>query len=442
MWLKCITYLSLLAVAQLLLLADALDDFHEVPNFQADWVLVFMPTILFLAFACAVVLSRFWRAAYYTSKARDLVNNKNAGDMADPKFSTVAGRAQAVLVYKRIAWVTFVDTVFDVFLLAAGIVFVVLVIDDLSTAQLNLLPAAPPPANASDTELVGEAEDTAVRAFNFRTASLPLTAIWALLTLAALSGAVRTLRAYNRAVSEGTVSDAGYCCCGSGDAGDGDDDNDASISYRAAGSVKENGTYMATAHYQKWPCAFMFTWSLGYGWPESVLSVLLFLMLPAMILVTTLFANFLDTGTPSITSIFIVLWILEALIIAFAILSLVWMAGCAYLPVNPVRGRSASLPVKAAELLVTLFVVVLLAVQQIMLAVRIDDEDPFAWNLVFVPSYVLFGLLTFADCMNGMCCARGTAAGSKQKSASSCNDDYDCPESGQPPQTSAWGLTD
>lgn len=420
MWYKCITTLALAALGQTILLADTLDDFGDTPHFRANWTLVFAPTIIYLALAGLVVLSRFWRAAYFTSKARRAGTGPIDGNDPVPLDSTE--RASAAIAFRRVAWVTFVDTAFDAALLACGVVFVVLMVDNLSVAQQNL-----------------EMAQAGFEDWSFINASAPLVVLWLLLTAVAVVAAVRTLIESNRAKrAAGGISSS---CCFGGDfhdqrSGD-DDDDDMSVSYRTR-TGKEKGVYLANANYQQWPCAFMFTCSLSYGWPDQLLAIVLFLFLPAMALVTLLLARFLDTGAPSMTSTFIVLWLLEGAAAALAVLAGLWMCSCAWMPVPQPRGRAGYMA-KATEFFVILFVMILLATQQILIAVRVDDSDPIEWNLVFVPFYALFGLTAFAGCASGFCCLKPSTK-TIASTTNPCANEYDGDESGRPPQTSAWGL--
>lgn len=440
MWFKCITALALAALAQTILLADTLDDFEEVPGFQANWTLVFSPSIVYLVFAAITVLSRFWRTIYLTNKSRQA---STAMPLDDPPLLDPVARQNAAAVDRRNAWVTFIDTLFDTALLACGIVFVVLMINTLSTAQILLV---------QDDE-----DDPQVTTddYSFVNASIPLVVLWSLLALAALVGAWRTFNEHRRAQRDGVGS--AFCCFGGAieqDEGDNEDGSSTtSISYRA-GAIKEKGAYMANANYQQWPCAFMFSWSLGYGWPDSLLSIVLFLMLPAMVLVTLLLARFLDTGAPSVGSAFIVLWILEGIAVLLAVVAALWMCCCAWMPVKQPQGRAGYLA-KASELFIVTLAMILLATQQIMIAVPVDNrdataddpsssdtappasKDPIEWHLVFFPFYALFGLAAFAGCASGFCCVKPSG---RRTGAHPCAADYDGDDSGKTLQTSAWGL--
>lgn len=427
MWYKCITTLALAALGQTILLADTLDDFAETEHFRANWTLVFAPTIIYLALAGLVVLSRFWRAAYFTSKAR------RAGtaplDDNEPALLDPTDRANAAAAFRRVAWVTFIDTAFDAALLACGIAFVVLMVDNLSIAQQNL-----------------EMAQAGFDDWSFVNASVPLVVLWSLLTLVALIAAARTYSEHSRARRDAGGTSAS--CCFGGDfyaddddrrlqGGDDDEDDATSINYRTR-TGKEKGVYLANANYQQWPCAFMFSCSLSYGWPDLLLAIVLFLFLPAMVLVTLLLARFLDTGAPSMTSTFLVLWILEGAAAVLAVVAALWMCSCAWMPVPQPRGRSGYMA-KATEFFVVLLVMILLAVQQILIAVRVDDSDLIEWNVVFIPFYILFGLAAFAGCASGFCCLKSSTK-TAPSTTNPCANDYDGDESGRPPQTSAWGL--
>lgn len=396
MWHTCIAGTSLAALVQTILLADALNDFDTVPGFQADWWWVFSPTILYLAISALYIASFFWRAAHFITKARRAANP----GLDEYQAPNAATRAKAIAIDRRNAWISFVDAFFDTALLACGVVFVWRMIHTLEIAQVN--------DDNTDWSFIG--------------AAIPLVVLWSLLTVVAIIGAWRTSREYGRVQREMTVSSS------ANGGNDDDEESGSGISYRAS-AVKEKGDYMANARYQQWPCAFMFTWSLGYGWPDSVLAILLFAMLPAMILVTLLLAEFLNTGAPAMGEIFIVLWILEGLIVVFAIVAGVWMCCCSCMPLAQPRGR-AGLMSKNAELFVIIFVAISLAIQQILIAVRVDESDPIDWYAVFIPFYVLFGLVAFASCAAGHCCL--AKAGD---TVTEDNIKYT-----QTPQTSAWGL--
>lgn len=410
MWHLCIAALALAAVAQVVQLADALNDFATIPGFQASWAWVFAPSIVYLAISIFVTVSFFWRAAYFNNKVRQSSSASKTAPSSPTEDALPidpVARAKAIAIYRNNAWITFVDALVYLVLVAAGSAFIWLLIDTLETAQ------------------------TGVGDWSFVNASIPLVVVWSTLTVVALIGAWRTSSEYSRVRREAGDTDGGCCFGGRDDTTNSSesDDNDGGISYRAS-AVKEKGVYMASAEYQQWPCAFMFTWSLGYGWPDSVLALLLFLMLPAAILVTLLLAHHLDTGAPSIGSTFIVLWILEGLILVFTLIAAVWMCCCAWMPVAQPRGRGG-LMAKSAELFSVAVITILLGVQQILIAVRVDDEDPIDWNVVFVPFYVLFGLMAFASCASGHCCvARADTTGTSDRS-----------KYGQTRQTSAWGLT-
>jgi hypothetical protein len=427
MWYKCITTLALAALGQTILLADTLDDFAESEHFRANWALVFSPSIFYLGVAGLVVVSRFYRAVHFTSKAR----RAGTGPLDDNESALLDSveRAKAAAAFRRVSWVTFVDTVFDAALLACGIVFVVLMVDNLSIAQQNL-----------------EMAQAGFDDWSFYDASAPLVVLWSLLTLVALVAAARTYSEHSRARRD--AGGASASCCFGGDfyadddergrqGGDDGEDDGTSINYRTR-TGKEKGVYLANANYQQWPCAFMFSCSLSYGWPDLLLAIVLFLFLPAMVLVTLLLASFLNTGAPSMASTFLVLWILEGAAAVLAVLAALWMCSCSWMPVPQPRGRSGYMA-KATEFFVVLLVMILLAVQQILIAVRVDDSDPIEWNVVFIPFYILFGLAAFAGCASGFCCLK-----SNNKAALSttnpCANDYDGDESGRPPQTSAWGL--
>lgn len=433
MWHLCIAALALAAVAQVVQLADALNDFAEIPGFQASWAWVFAPSIVYLAIGLFVTVSFFWRAAYFTNKVRQA--KKPAGATASPTDDALpidpVARAKAIAIYRNNAWVTFVDALVYLVLVVAGSAFIGLLISNLEAAQPSLLISDSSEMSETDSET--SSTETEPVNWSFINASIPLVVVWSVLTLVALIGAWRTNSEYSRARREvGDTEGGGLfgCCFGAQDGTDSNesDDNDGGISYRAS-AVKEKGVYMATADYQQWPCAFMFTWPLGYGWPDSVLSLLLFAMLPAAILVTLLVASRIDTGAPSLGSTFIVLWIIEGLILVFTLIAAVWMCCCAWMPVAQPRGR-AGLMAKTAELFSVAVITILLGVQQILIAVRVDDKDPIDWNVVFVPFYVLFGLMAFASCASGHCCvARADTTGTSDRS-----------KYGQTRQTSAWGL--
>lgn len=418
MWHLCIAGLALTLLVFVAFLADALNDFSEIPGFQADWAWVFLPIIVYLAVAIFVTASHCWSAVYFTGRVRRATATGGGSTNGDDKYPLEPeARAHAIQIDKNIAWISFVESLFDTALIACGIVFVVLTINALDTAQVLLITAAADESESSDS--------TDESTFSFLNASIPLVVIWLLLSLMALLAAWRTNSEYSRALraDDNDIDSESWCCGGgSSDAPD----------YRSS-AVKEKGVYTPTAGFQEWPCAFMFNWSLGYGWPDSVLAILLFLALPAMVLVTLMFAHFLDTGGPSMTSTFIVLWILESLIIGFALLAFFWMLCCAWMPIEQPRGRSGRM-VKGAELFIVLVTAVLLAVQQILIAVRVDDADPLDWNVVFIPFYVLLGFAAFAACASGRCCI------TPAQPASSAATPGSTAKYGQTPKKSAWGL--
>ncbi len=395
MWFNCLAVFGLAALGQTLLLGAMLDSFDEDPAFVSDWT-YFLPTIFYLFVAVCVVLSRFYRAALYTSKAR-----ASSAVIPNELVLDPVGRARDALQHRRTAWIAFVDASFDAVLLGLAITCTAMVIHELDVAQEGLEP------------------------FSFVNASIPLVIIWALLTLVAFVAAWRTNAAHSRHTGSGASGSLCGCCCTGVDESDG--------GYRA-GAVQEKRVFIANANHEQWPCAFMFTWSLSYGWPDSVLALLLFTLLPAMIVVTVMYANFLDTGAPSMTSTFIILWIFEGLILVFAVLTAVWMFCCAWMPHSAPAGRIGYMP-KLAELFAVILGTILLVVQQILIAVRVDDSDPIDWNVVFIPFYVFFALIALVGCTFGFCCF---GRRSPSLSAHPCANDYDDPRN----STSAWGLVD
>lgn len=388
MWFHCLAPFGLTALLQTFILGAQLDDWDDVPGFVFEWTL-FLPTIIYLGLAVPFVLTRFYSAVHFATKATTA--STATALAADTTDATALYQAHQIPIWRRRAIVTLVDTVFDTALLAAAITFVAMLSHTMAVAQDGSGP------------------------YSFMRTSIPLVVIWSLLTFVALLAANRTYVGKARASATDDVEPA----------------------YRS-NAVKEKQVYFATANYQEWPTAFMFTWSLGYGWPDSVLAVLLFAMLPAMIVVTLMFAHFLDTGTPSIAEIFIILWILEGLILIFTVLAAVWMCCCAWLPNMAPTGRLGR-AAKTAELFAIAVGTILLVVQQILLTVRVDEADPIDWNVVFIPLYVFFALVTLMGCMFGFCCI-GPRSGSPSLSTHPCANHYDADDSSTLPHTSAWGL--
>src|SRR5690606_32974264 len=77
--------------------------------------------------------------------------------------------------------------------------------------------------------------------------------------------------------------------------------------------------YSATATFHNLPCAFMCTPSLAYGFADSVLSLVWFLQLIAVIAATILVVVRLDSAdgaTPLLNEVFIVLYVSIALLLA------------------------------------------------------------------------------------------------------------------------------
>jgi len=402
MWYRCVAPFALAALAQIFFLGAILDEFDEDPDLQADWTREFLPSIIYLVFAAIAILTRFWRAAYNTGKSRQQQLDDGDDDLPSGQYQTIASRTKSPATYRRIAWVTFVDTCFDLALFVAGTVFIALLIDTLEIAQ---------------SEGIDDIGTDTADSYSFIGASIPLVIIWVLLTISALFSACRTRSDYASASKLTTPASSSKRSPTKGS-----DDSSKNV-------------FVADGNYQQWPCAFMFTWSLGYGWPDTVLSVLLFVLLLAMIPVTLMFANFLDTGTPSITSISILLWIVEGLVLVFAVLAAVWMSCCSCMPLKQPAGRFGCIA-KAIELLAIIFVTILLIVQQILIAVRIDDEDAIDWNVVFIPLYALFTLAAFAGCSFGFCLGKTPSYRAKHP----CTNEYDADINTEPPLTSAWGL--
>jgi hypothetical protein len=403
MWYLCVAPFALAALAQIFFLGAILDDFDEVPGLQANWTRAFFPSIIYLVFAATAILTRFWRAAYNTGKSRQ---PSGEDDLPADVYRSTATRTKSIATYRNIAWVTFVDTCFDLALFIAGVVFIVLLIDTLEIAQ---------------SEGIDDVGTDMADSYSFIGTSIPLVVIWVLLSVSAVLSACRTRHDYNssrRVEPPGLAKSKPYGLSNT----NGDDEDD-------------KNSFIADSNYQQWPCAFMFTWSLGYGWPDTVLSILLFVLLLAMIPVTLMLANFLDTGSPSITAISVLLWIIEGLVLVFAVLATIWMSCCSCMPLKQPRGRFGYCA-KAVELLVIVFVILLLIVQQILIAVRVDDEDAIDWNVVFIPLYVLLTLAAFAGCSFGFCVSKAPQYRAKHP----CTNEYDADISTEPPLTSAWGL--
>ena len=378
MWFTCLAPFGLTALIQIFVLARQLNWYHETDTLMAT--ALFWPTIAYLVIATIATAANLYGSWHFHNKAARATGNAAGSTL--PVYDPV-GRTVQAAAWRRRSTVLLVDSLFDLILIVCASLFVGFTINALNNAL-------------------------AEESYSFQNASWPLVAIWILLTLVALLASYRTSASKARASAPAADDEPVY----------------------RASAMQEKQAYMANANYQQWPCAFMFSWSLGYGWPDSVLAILLFAMLPTMIAVTLMFAHFLDTGAPSLATIFILPWILQGLILVFVVLTVVWMCCCALIKSSVPNGR-AGRNYKAAELFAIGIITIFLVVQQIMLAVRVDEEDLIDWNVVFIPAYFLFAFITFANCSLGLCCLAKTT-----KTGDVMHDD----ENSTHHYTSYWGL--
>lgn len=388
MWARRIFVLFIFLFLQLLVLADVLDRLDEDPMLDVSWAGVFALMISYLALAALFVIATYFYAGWLYYKANYGVNST----IAPPQLIAVAGPGGTVtyrqnaatlditLRRRRAAKIYLYDALIDTGVLILLGAFLGLLIDQLNRLRDGIV------GNERAWSLV----------------LLPLFFFWLVLLglIIALAVRVHGEERYQRPLGNAdccTASFGGVVFCCSVD--------EAQLSFADDTRYEKRAEYYATADYHALPWAFLCTPSMHYGLADCLLGWLWVLFVIAALISTILLAVRLDStsGTsPSVATIFIPLWIVEGLF-AFVAFLLFFTLCCCYrsAAVRP-RGRNA-LFAKYSESVFGFIAVILLAVQQALIAARVDGNTDTSWNTVFIPLYILFGFALLFGCCYVSC---------------------------------------
>ncbi len=386
MWCLRILLFSILLFIQLIIIADVLNQREAGLLPDAPWVYIFLPVLLCLVVQAFAVAGSFVQAITYWLTPDAVRPATVAIEVdADGVETTVYGGAARLVQSNerlRLARIYFFDALFDAALLFFLTFFVALLIDQL--ARL-------------DDALVGNEHPWLI-------VFMPLFAFFVVLLVLLLFGALRVCgeERYQR-----RLGNAEYCgaacggvlvCCAV---------DQAELEEGNWHRRDKRPEYIADGGYHELPCVFICTPGMSYGWADFILAWLFYLFI--VVLLITLFVIALQLDgiiDASLNVIFIGLYIVEILLAATSFALLVslclWWRGTEQRP----RGR-LNIVSKYMEALFAFVFAILLFVQQILLAQRIEDTAPVEerqdWQVVFIPLDILFILIWFISCCDLAC---------------------------------------
>lgn len=383
MWARRILVLFIFLLIQLLVLADVLNRLDEDPLLDVSWVGVFAPLIAYLILAALFIIATYFLAGWYYYKA----NYGTSSTVSPPQMLAVPGPGGTVIYRqnvatldvtlrrRRAAKIYLYDAVIDTVLLALIATFLGLLIDQIERVR--------------DTIAGNERAWSVVL--------IPLFLLW--LALLAMI-VVLAVRVHSEERFQRPLGNADCCAASFGGVVFCCTVDEAQLSYANNTRYEKRADYYTTADYHALPWAFLCTPSLNYGLADSILGWLWVLFVLAALISTILLAARLDgsTGTsPLVSTIFIPLWIVEALFALTAVLLFVTLCCCYRTAASRPRGRNA-LFAKYSEAVFGFIAVILLAIQQGFLAARIDGGTDTDWNTVFIPLYILFTFSLLLGC--------------------------------------------
>lgn len=356
MWSTRIANASLFLFIQLLFLSDVLNGRASVANPDTDWVATFSPTILYFVLAGLLIFGNIFQGIWLRTSD-------------SPKSEYLDRQAfHASVVRKKKASVVFFDSLVDLVLLGSSVMFMVLTI-----RQLEALDAGTP-LRSWQGETFGSLYFICGILF----------VVWAL-----ASRRVAMEYKYQRLLEN---SEAFGCCCSVSPA---QDELDSL-------ALDKKPMYAADAEFHNIPCVFVGTPAMTFGCPDYSVAIALFSTPLVIIGVLVALGARLDGADISLTTVFVALFVLEALIILFSIFTLMSLFLC-------FRGRGAqsqknwpqgrySIRGKYLESFMLIWVSVLFMVQQILLENQIDGTLDGHWVAVFIPALLVFGTFVIMGC--------------------------------------------
>lgn len=352
MWLRRILPLSVFLFIQLLVLADVLNRIDEDELLDVQWAGVFAPLIIYLAIGLVFVCSSFFNAGYYSMKT--------SSDASDGAYQGDINAVDMSLRWRRRAKIFFFDAIIDTIMLVLWAVFLGLLIAQLEADEMS-----------------------------WATVFIPLYILLPLLLImfAVLALRVNAEQHFQRPLGNADCCAAtlgGVVCCCKVD--------ESRLDYANQLRQDKRVEYTASSLYHDLPCAFMCTPAMSYGCAEPALGWFWYLTILAALISLLLLTGRLDgtNGKPTIAVVFIPLWITEGLLFIGATFLVGSLCCCYRTQMSRPPGR-ASLLAKYSEGVLVMIASALLIVQEILIAMRIDDPDDLRdWNLIFLPAYVLF----------------------------------------------------
>jgi hypothetical protein len=382
MWFRRVMPLAFILLIQLLIIASELNERQADPtDIDNSWAATLAPLIVYLAGAGIFILSTFVYSIvlWLTPDARSSADDTDDDSSGQPQ-QQYGGASRIVETNKRtvLARIYLCNALVDTALLIPLAVFVGLLID-----QLELIDDGVP-----DNERLWMA------------VFAPLFTALLVMLIVLFLAAIRVCGEanYQRPLSNSECCSAGCAgvlvCC------------PTDLEYAAQAEVQRRDKrvdYIADGAYHELPCVFIFTPSMTYGCGDFILAWVLFLFV--IVLIGTLIgvAALLDgTIASELDVVFVGLYVDEALMILFAIFSLVGL--CIYWRGSNQRpaGRK-SVSAKAYEALFVITLSALLIAQQSLLA---EQKSPQSWFVVFIPAYILFSIMLFVGCCDLRCAGR------------------------------------
>lgn len=392
-------YLRVLALlAQLVFIADTLNN-REARILPTNWLVIFIPTFLYLIASLAWVIGAFWSAGIYwltpaagtiaqPTVAEVIATDSDSLDTAD----IYGGQARIEETsYRRVLaadyfFEGFVETIILITLTA----FTILLVDQLFSIDDDI------PGNE----------------FSWLVVFIPLFVLilFLLLIFAILAVRVCGEERYQRPVSGLGIFSAScggvLICC--------------SIDQRELENADrlrydKQPAYVAAKQYHKLPCAFLCTPAMTFGGADLILAWLLCLGLVLALVILIVIGIWLDSTDTTLTlnEIFIALYIYEGLLILVALIVIAMLVLYWSRSKTRPRGRTSRVEKYREAILVIVFSALLITFEA-LLAHRVDDppeadEVPTNWLLIFLPLFALLTLIVLCGCCGCMCCTTRVA---------------------------------
>lgn len=397
MWIRRWVALLLALLFQVFVVAHALNSLEEEPRTDIAWVPTFGITILYFAISIVFLIISFVQVILVWVKTRPEAMDKFNQEVIEEKQEK-----------RREARVNFGDALNDLFLLVPLIIFFSLLLDNLErwddfrvylilcreqreNAAIFMLNPDEFPPDMNFCAILSHLPES----INWVGVFVPLALFGAFLSGSLLIGAIRTCGEEELQEPELAVD---MCCSAAfSDVIQGCTLDHDSIEQARSRVADKLETYVANSEFHALPCSFLCTRSLTANLAEFLLNWMLFIAALIFTVDALLLGYYIEQREPSLTLILTLLWVIEVAIIIFSLFAFVLLC-CDPRFSGEVAPPRFSMTHKITTASVSFTVALMMAIFQVLLAVKIIGHEDLNWHVVFLPVYIVVTVALVIGC--------------------------------------------